>query len=121
MATASNYTRSVVVASFQANGNEILLFWDFAQNRLVVGNRRFRKNLSVSSAGILEGWADGFKMVPIGYSETSLTNYESTLRKIPAQLRSSLFLFSGQVISVMLPSLLPDRHSEWVGSSHVYE
>ena len=63
MATASNYTRSVVVASFQANGNEILLLWDFAQNRLVVGSRRFRKNLSVPSAGILEGWADGFNLL----------------------------------------------------------
>jgi len=75
----------------------------------------------VPSAGILEDGTDWFKVILIGCTETSPADNESTLRKIPAELRSPVFLFSGQVISVMLPSLLPDRHSEWVHSSHLYE
>jgi hypothetical protein len=75
----------------------------------------------VPSSGILADGADWFKMIPIAYTETSLTNYESTLRKIVVELRSSVFLFSGQVISVMLPSLWPELHSEWVHSSRLYD
>jgi hypothetical protein len=36
----------------------------------------------VPSSGILEDGTDWLKMVPVGYTETSPTNYESTLRKI---------------------------------------
>jgi hypothetical protein len=69
--------------------------------------------------GVLADGTDWFRLIPNGYTETSLTNYKSTLRKIPAELRSPVFLFSGQVISVMLPSLWPERHSEWVHSSRL--
>jgi len=58
-AAASNYACSVFVASFQENENEISLFWDFAQGRLVVGNRRLRKISRCRLQGSL-------KMGPIG-------------------------------------------------------
>ena len=41
---------------------------------------------------ILADGTDWFKMIPIGYTETSLTNYEPTLRKIPAELRFACLL-----------------------------
>jgi hypothetical protein len=59
------------------------LFWDFTHRRLVICYRDcrtiYRFHLQVH-----------LKVEPIGYAETSVTHYQSTLRKIPGELRSRL-------------------------------
>jgi hypothetical protein len=45
--------------------------------------QKFRDNLSVASSSVKELLAS-FKMRPIGCPETSVKNYQTTLRNIPA-------------------------------------
>jgi hypothetical protein len=71
------------------------LFWDFTQRRMIVCYRRFgttyRPCHQVSRSRLLDPW----RWDPIGCPETSVTNYLSTLRKLPEEWRSQLHnLFS---------------------------
>jgi hypothetical protein len=55
------------------------LFWDFAQRRKVVFLPTYRDNVS-----------DPWRWDPIGFPETSVSNYYSTLHKFPKKRRAHL-------------------------------
>jgi hypothetical protein len=74
------------------------LFWDCTQRRLLISYRRFglsyRSHLQRSSSlrriSYSPWTASALKMGPIGCSETSVNNYQSTLCNIPEERRSNL-------------------------------
>jgi hypothetical protein len=67
------------------------LFWNNTQRRVVILYRRFgtthRSHLQGSRSRIRKG---PLKMGPVGCLETSVQNYQSTLRNIPQERRSQL-------------------------------
>ena len=70
-------------------------FWDITQRRVITLYRRFGKNLSVPSSMVKKssnsssfGNSWTLKTGPIGYLESSVQNYHSTLCNIPEERRS---------------------------------
>jgi hypothetical protein len=60
-------------------------YWDVTQRRSAVSFRRLRTTYRSKPEGSWTAWS--LKMRPIGCPETSVANYQPTLRKIPEQLR----------------------------------
>ena len=78
------------------------LFWDITQRWVVVLYRRFGTNYLSHLQGSWTSWP--LKMGPIGFPETSVQNYHSTLCNIPEARRSQLL--SGGSMSSRVVSCL---------------
>ena len=70
------------------------LFWDVTQRRLVVSYRRFGINCRVPPSWPL-------KKEPIGRAETSVGNYQFTLRDIPEEIMSHYWCTVFMILSIL--------------------
>lgn len=85
------------------------LCWDFMQRKVVTPYRRFGTTYpSYLQGPTVQEAAWSLKSSPIGYPETSVRDYHSTLRKIPKERRSYFAVFCRKVTAAT--SLRAARH-----------